>query len=251
MVQRVFNTRKRAALQRKISQCLTQSITPRRTLSRSHKWQKFSISNTRQAATERDEWHGPNPTGNGAGNDGFILFEDGNAWDRKDDTRYKSKEVAEFAGIESNEYAPCVDFAAPNGHASKPSNGPPKAQAPKVTAKPKAPFSWKKATISPYRDETGTLLFEVGRCDAKGCEKSIRQRRPDGNGGWIDNVPTDVRRVLWHLRDVMEAQTVFIVEGEKCATALNEALNAAGKYGDFVATTSPQGKGKLGQVERH
>lgn len=208
----------------------------------------------------KDEWHGPNPTGNGAGNDGFILFEDGNAWDRKDDTRYLSKEVAELASIAPNEYAPCVDFAARNGHASKPSNGTPKTKASKVTAKPnaklRAHFDWKKATIFPYRDETGTLLFETGRCDAPDREKSMSQRRPDASKpsgydigkGCMDGV----RRVLWLLRDVMEAQTVFIVEGEKCAMALNSALLEAGKHGDYVATTSPQGKGnwdKLSDIE--
>jgi len=42
-----------------------------------------------------------------------------------------------------------------------------------------------------YCDEKGCLLFEVVRFEPK----SFRQRRPDGNGGWIWNLQ-GIRRVL-------------------------------------------------------
>lgn len=47
--------------------------------------------------------------------------------------------------------------------------------------------------------------------------KDFRQRRPDGNGGWIKNLK-GVERVLYHLPSLLAAdpsQPIFIVEGEK------------------------------------
>jgi len=44
----------------------------------------------------------------------------------------------------------------------------------------------------PYRDAEGNLLYEVVRYDPKG----FRQRRPNGNGGWIGNL-RGVPRVLY------------------------------------------------------
>ncbi len=65
--------------------------------------------------------------------------------------------------------------------------------------------------------------------------KDFWQRRPDGKGGWINNLQ-GVRRVLYRLPDVKSAQTVCVAEGEK------DADNLA-KLG-FVATTNPLGAGK-------
>ena len=63
-----------------------------------------------------------------------------------------------------------------------------------------------------YTDEGGELLSQVVRYDPKG----FRQRRPDGDGGWIWNIE-GVRRVPYRLPELLEAldHTVFIVEGEK------------------------------------
>lgn len=83
----------------------------------------------------------------------------------------------------------------------------------------------------------------MGRCDAPNCEKSIRQRRPDGRGSWLYSLD-GVRRVLWRLPDVLEAERVFICEGEKAAMALNVAFERAGLFGSHVATTNAQGAGK-------
>jgi DNA primase len=78
-----------------------------------------------------------------------------------------------------------------------------------------------------YTDENGNLLYQVVRYQPK----DFRQRRPDGCGGWIWK--KGARQVLYHLREVLEAPIVFVVEGEKDC----ESLRAAG----FVATTNAGG----------
>lgn len=99
-----------------------------------------------------------------------------------------------------------------------------------------------KTTTSPtieatydYNDEHGTLLFQVVRRS----DKSFRQRRPDGQGGWIYKLE-DTRRVIYHLSAVLEGiangETVYICEGEKDV----EALERAGE----IATCNPGGAGK-------
>ena len=92
-----------------------------------------------------------------------------------------------------------------------------------------------------YVDETGALLFQVVRRDPK----SFRQRRPDGNGGWLWDLD-GVRRVPYHLDELVAARTgtngsgapwrVYIVEGEKDADRLRQ-------WG-LSATTNPGGAGK-------
>jgi 5S rRNA maturation endonuclease (ribonuclease M5) len=82
-----------------------------------------------------------------------------------------------------------------------------------------------------YVDEAGKLVFQCVRQEPK----DFKQRRPDDNGGWIWNLQ-GVRRVLYHLPEVIAAQTICIAEGEK------DADNLA-KLG-FTATTNPLGAGK-------
>jgi hypothetical protein len=86
-----------------------------------------------------------------------------------------------------------------------------------------------------YADEQGELLFQVVRYEPK----NFRQRRPDGNGGWLWQLG-DTRRVIYRLPEILEAianeQTIFIVEGEKAADALAEL--------SVPATCSPSGAGK-------
>lgn len=77
-----------------------------------------------------------------------------------------------------------------------------------------------------YMDADGQLLYQVVRFDPKG----FRQRRPDGNGGWIWNLQ-GVPRVPYRLPELLEAggegRRVFVVEGEKDAEALRRAGEAA------------------------
>jgi hypothetical protein len=51
-----------------------------------------------------------------------------------------------------------------------------------------------------YTDELGNFVFQVVRFEPK----AFRQRRPDGNGGWIWNVQ-GVDRVLYRLGELIEA----------------------------------------------
>ncbi|RYX81118.1 hypothetical protein EON83_25595 [bacterium] len=102
-------------------------------------------------------------------------------------------------------------------------------------------FDWKNAQKFDYCDEMGNLLFQVGRI-GDGEEKTIRQRRPDGKRGWRYDL-TDVRRVLWLLPEVKQANVVIICEGEKAVSSLNRALESAGHYGKIIATTMSGGTG--------
>jgi hypothetical protein len=82
-----------------------------------------------------------------------------------------------------------------------------------------------------YRDEAGTLLFQVVRYELK----DFRQRAPQPGGGWIWSTK-NVRKVLYRLPELCAAPldaTVYIVEGEKDV----ETLLGLG----LAATTAPGG----------
>lgn len=66
-----------------------------------------------------------------------------------------------------------------------------------------------------YVDATGKLLYQVLRYknDLTG-SKTFKQRRPDGQGGWIWNID-NIERVPYNLPDITKADVVIIVEGEK------------------------------------
>ena len=73
-----------------------------------------------------------------------------------------------------------------------------------------------------YTDETGTLLYQVCRYEPK----TFRQRRPDGNGGWIQKLD-QTRRVLFGLPTLHGQLVVYVPEGEKDVLALREMGLAA------------------------
>lgn len=81
-----------------------------------------------------------------------------------------------------------------------------------------------------YVSEAGELLYQKLRFQPK----DFRQRRPDGKGGWIHALG-DVRRVLYRLPEVLAADTVVVVEGEKDA----DNLRSLG----VTATTNVEGAG--------
>ena len=125
------------------------------------------------ATSEGQEWHGANPGGSGATKDGFILYPEGNAYDRKIDTRYKSFEVARLAGIEPAHYEPCIEYsngnpngysnANSNGHANGFSNGlaPTNGSAPKPSASqaaPEAPREYETRSL----EERGVSRITLG-----------------------------------------------------------------------------------------
>jgi hypothetical protein len=95
----------------------------------------------------------------------------------------------------------------------------------------KAKSSGKIIQAYDYHDEAGKVLFQVCRTESK----DFKQRRPDGAGGWIWNMD-GVRRVLYHLPEVLQAELVLIPEGEKDV----ENLRSMG----LTATTCPGGAGK-------
>ena len=86
-----------------------------------------------------------------------------------------------------------------------------------------------------YVNADGKLLFQVIRYEPK----DFRQRRPDGNGGWIWKM-AGVEKVLYRLPQVIAAiadnRLVFVAEGEKGVAAI-ERLG-------FTGTCSPGGAGK-------
>jgi hypothetical protein len=74
-------------------------------------------------------------------------------------------------------------------------------------------FGSRIVKIYDYLDESRALLFQVVRFEPK----TFRQRRRDGNGGWIWSVK-GVRQVPYRLPDLIAAspeKKVFIFEGEK------------------------------------
>lgn len=82
-----------------------------------------------------------------------------------------------------------------------------------------------------YTDANNKLMYQVCRLEPK----TFRQRRSDGNGGFIWNMQ-GVTPVLYNLPRVAKADEVVIVEGEKDA----DNLTALG----FTATTNSGGAGK-------
>ena len=166
----------------------------------------------------KGEFHGANPTGQGATEDGFILYAEGNALDRKTGQKYTSPEVAQMAGIEPMEYEPYREFKLTNGDfsGSFPSGqkrgleaviGTPTAPITSPKSKEgKPPFDFQGATSYEYRDG-GELLFEVLR-NGNGAQKQLLQRKPDGRGGWVYSLG-DVRRVLYRADEVRGAHYVL------------------------------------------
>jgi Protein of unknown function (DUF3631) len=99
----------------------------------------------------------------------------------------------------------------------------------------KAPTSQRKLIEAeyPYTDEAGVELYRVVRYKPK----DFRQKRPDGNGGWVWNL-TGILRVPFRLAKLLEAirvgnEPVVVGEGEKDVLAA-ESLG-------YVATTSACG----------
>jgi 5S rRNA maturation endonuclease (ribonuclease M5) len=87
----------------------------------------------------------------------------------------------------------------------------------------------------PYTDQQGRVLYEVVRF----APKDFRQRRPDGEGGWLWNL-NGTRRVLYRSPELRAAiaagKRVFICEGEKDVAAIERA--------GFRATCNAGGAGK-------
>jgi len=99
------------------------------------------------------------------------------------------------------------------------------------------PLSSQIIAIYDYTTHEGDLLHQVVRFGPK---KTFKQRRPDGHGGWTWNMQ-GVHRVWYRLHELVEAESIWVVEGEKDA----EALAALG----LTATTTPGGSEAFGQSD--
>jgi len=82
-----------------------------------------------------------------------------------------------------------------------------------------------------YHDSTGKVVFRVCRTQPKG----FFQKRPDGRGGWINDMH-GIQRVIYNLPAVLAAEEVIVAEGEKDC----DNLAALG----LTATCNPGGAGK-------
>jgi hypothetical protein len=100
-----------------------------------------------------------------------------------------------------------------------------------IVGRVEKPRSCRIAAEYDYSDEEGRLLFQCVRHEPKG----FSQRRPDGHGGWIWNLQ-GVRRVLFRLPSLKDADTILLAEGEKDVLALVSL--------GFVATCNPMGAEK-------
>jgi len=96
-----------------------------------------------------------------------------------------------------------------------------------------------------YCDENGVLLFQVLRLpDREGRKRFVaRIEDLDAPGGYRFGIG-ETRRVLYQLPDVVRAQQVIVVEGEKDVGTLNDEQGFPSRDGGYVAvTTSPFGAG--------
>ena len=82
-----------------------------------------------------------------------------------------------------------------------------------------------------YKNVNGVLLYQAVRMEPK----TFRQRRPDGKGGWTWSVK-DVDKVLYRLAEILQANQVLVVEGEK---DVGNLFNLG-----FASTTNVGGAGK-------
>lgn len=99
--------------------------------------------------------------------------------------------------------------------------------------KPTAPTAHRNQTIAKtydYTDQLGRNLFQVVRFEPK----DFRQRHRGSDGKWIWSLD-GVERTLYHLPEVIKADKIWLVEGEKDV----ETLRSLG----LTATTNPCGSG--------
>jgi hypothetical protein len=101
-----------------------------------------------------------------------------------------------------------------------------RAVASKIEPKPIKSQSWT------YHDAHGSLVMVVGRFDAANGEKTYRPVHILPDGSWSIGDPPG-RLPLYELPDVLDADLIVVLEGERCA----DAARAAG----FATTTSAHG----------
>lgn len=96
------------------------------------------------------------------------------------------------------------------------------------------PLGWREVERYAYVDNAGQTTFEVVRYLNPNGDKAFKQCRPDGNGSVIWNLD-GVERVPYRLLQLLQADTVYLVEGEKDVHTLEG-------WG-LVASCNPGGSG--------
>lgn len=96
----------------------------------------------------------------------------------------------------------------------------------------KKKINYKEVAHYDYTDEAGNLLFQKVRLEPK----SFRVKTPSTNGGGWNYSIGDARRVLYHLPELLTADTIYIVEGEKDVDRLRQE--------GLIATTNFDGASK-------
>jgi len=104
----------------------------------------------------------------------------------------------------------------------------------KATKATNAADGWREMARYPYLDRDGGLLFEVVRYKKPDGTKTFKQCKPDGHGGTIWNLES-IARVPYRLPKLLNAETVYLPEGEKDV----HTLEAWG----LVASCNPGGSG--------
>ena len=146
------------------------------------------------------------------------------------------EKICSSVGLKVSDLMPPDGKFTPSKNSSSPTKTQPTKQqpsAPVATSKPKFVKAYD------YTDENGVLLFQKTRLVDEDGKKTFRQRKPDGQGGWIYSLG-DTPKVLYNLPAVLDAKSkgipIWLVEGEKDADTLMEM--------GIVATTMPGGAGK-------
>ncbi|MEO6907380.1 MAG: AAA family ATPase [Abditibacteriaceae bacterium] len=190
-----------------------------------------------QVVKGKREWHGANPMDDGADDDGYILFDAGNSWDRNLDKKYPPKDTAKLFGIDPMDYEPHAKYVR-NCSTSTP----------KVPSASFKPSKVKKTSTKARRKPTTTDHYYLKDGELNNLVRRIDNPvdKPDGKDffQWqsltIHNM-NNAEYILYNYDDVKDARVVFVVEGEKCADALNKLLKELGLYGEYVATCFPMG----------
>jgi hypothetical protein len=166
------------------------------------------------------------------GKDRFCVWPDtGKAWCRQCD--WKGDDIQLLRELEGFSFEEAAE-ATGNGHKIKNV----KSESRPVKMKKNEPDA-----AYDYQDAQGKALFQVCRYNLPDGDKTFSQRRPDGKGGYINNMK-GVNLVLYDLPEVSKEPDLLFCEGEK-------DCNAVKKHG-FTSTCNPGGAGKVKkQQEKH
>lgn len=97
----------------------------------------------------------------------------------------------------------------------------------------------KPSQVWEYVDAAGEVIAATLRFDSDSGEKTIRPVCQTPDGRWKTGQAD--KRTIYNLPEVLNADTVYVVEGEKCC----DAMRSLG----FVATTSPGGANGAGKAD--